>query len=181
MRAIGSIVGRRILLTGASGGVGHYFVELASLSGAEITAISWTAERGSRLRALAAHCVLTDLRDVPGVYDVVLESVGGASFNEALSRVAPRGLLVWFGQASRTPVTIDFFSFFKGRQSATIRHFDYTDSATPDAEDLRTLARLAEAGRLHPELGSVSPWGSTAARIADLRARRVRGKAILTL
>ena len=91
-----------------------------------------------------------------------------------------RGLLAWFGQAGRTPATIDFFEFFKGHRPATIRHFDYTDSGVSDADDLATLVRLVNTGRLHPEIGTVSSWSQPAQRIADLRERRILGKSILT-
>jgi NADPH2:quinone reductase len=181
LRGIGALVGRRILITGASGGVGHYVVELATASGAEVTAVVASRERGCRLRELGARDVVLDVRDAPADMDVVLESVGGDSLSAALTRLAPRGQLVWFGQASRAPATIDFFSFFAHHRSSTIQHFDYTDSDVPDGRDLATLVRLVDMEQLHPEIGITSAWEDTSARIADLRARRIRGKAILYL
>ena len=179
LRTVGSVTGRRVLLTGAAGGVGHFFTELAASAGAEITVVVRDAARGRRLRELGAETIATDVSEAPAKMDVVLESVGGASLGAAVGRLAPRGLLVWFGQAGRVPTTLDFFSFFDHHQSATIRHFDYTDSDVPDAVDLATLVRLTASDRLHPEIGSVSSWEETSARIADLRARCIRGKAIL--
>lgn len=181
LRAVGSIAGRRLLLSGAAGGVGHLFVELASAAGAHVTVVVASHERGQRLVERGAAAAVLDVAEAPTGIDVALESVGGASLTTALTRLAPRGLLIWFGQAGRIPATIDFFSFFDRHQSATIRHFDYTDSDVPDAVDLATLVRLTDTGRLHPEIGSVSPWEDTSARLADLRARRILGKAILTL
>ena len=181
LRTIGSVTGRRVLMTGAAGGVGHFFTELAAAAGAEITAVVRDAERGRRLRELGADAIVTDVADAPGKMDVVLESVGGTSLGTAVSRLAPRGLLVWFGQAGRAPTTLDFFSFFDHHQSATIRHFDYTDSDVPDSVDLSTLVRLTASDRLHPEIGRVSAWEDTSACIADLRARCIRGKAILEI
>jgi NADPH:quinone reductase-like Zn-dependent oxidoreductase len=181
LRLVGALTGRRVLLTGAAGGVGHFFVELAAAAGAEVSVVVSTKERGRRLCDLGAANVLLDVASAPPDVDVVLESIGGASLATAIGRLGQRGLLVWFGQASRAPATIDFFEFFKGHRSATIRHFDYTDSDISDADDLATLVRLVSLGRLHPEIGSVDCWTQTAARIADLRERRIRGKAILTL
>jgi NADPH:quinone reductase-like Zn-dependent oxidoreductase len=181
LRAVGVLPGRRLLLTGASGGVGHFFVELAAAAGAEVTVVVGSVERGRRLLELGARAAVRDVADAPTGMDVVLESVGGESLSAALTRLAPHGLLVWFGQASRRPALLDFFAFFEGHRSASIRHFDYTDSEVSDGDDLATLVRLVDAGRLHPQIGTVDAWAETSARIADLRARRIRGKAVLTL
>jgi NADPH2:quinone reductase len=181
LRRVGTLLGRRLLITGASGGVGHYLVELAANSGADVTAVSSTSERGARLLELGAATVLTDIDDAVGTFDVVVESVGGAAFTRALKLVLPEGLLVWSGQASRTPPTIDFFSFFDGPVQARIEHFDYTRSDRSTGDDLALLVGLVQSGRLHPEIGSARPWTQTADVIADLRARKIRGKAVLTL
>jgi NADPH2:quinone reductase len=100
LRTAGAITGRRILLTGASGGVGHYVVELAVAAGASITAVSSTADRGARLAALGAD-VVSDVAAAAGPYDLVLESTGGATLPLALAKLRRRGTLIWFGQASR--------------------------------------------------------------------------------
>ena len=181
LRTAGSVAGRRILITGASGGVGHYFTELAAASGAEVTAVSASVERGRRLLELGAARLVTSVRDASGPFDIAMDSVGGDSLPEALSRLAPGGLLIWFGQASRIPVTLGFFDFFAGPDQATIRHFDYTASDRTDGEDLATLVRLVAEGRLHPEIGVVRDWADTAEVIDDLRGRRIRGNAVLTV
>ena len=181
LRAAGAVAGRRLLITGASGGVGHYVTELASAAGAEVTAVSASVERGARLLELGAARLVTSVHDATGPYDVVLESVGGDSLPAALARLVPGGRLIWFGQAARTPVTLDFFSFFAGPVEAAIRHFDYTVSDVSDGADLATLVRLVAEDRLHPELGTVRDWAETANVIADLRGRRIRGNAVLTV
>jgi NADPH:quinone reductase-like Zn-dependent oxidoreductase len=180
LRAAAPLIGRRLLITGASGGVGHYVVELAAAGGTEITAVTATPSRGARLASLGAAVVVHDVADARGPFDVVMESVGGDSLPVALARLAPNGLLIWFGQASRTPVTLNFFDFFAGPADGRIRHFDYTRGASGFAADLATLTRLVDEGRLHPEIGALRPWTETAHVLADLRARRIRGNAVLT-
>jgi NADPH:quinone reductase-like Zn-dependent oxidoreductase len=113
LRTAGSLVGRRVLLTGASGGVGHYVTELAVRAGAELTAVTATPARGERLVELGAE-VVHDVTAAQGPFDVVLESTGGPDLPLALSKMRPGGTLVWFGQASRTPVTLDFFQLLGG-------------------------------------------------------------------
>ncbi|MEV0148216.1 MULTISPECIES: zinc-binding dehydrogenase [unclassified Nonomuraea] len=181
LRAAGPVLGRRVLLTGASGGVGHYVTELAAAAGAEVTAVTRDAERGARLTELGATEIVHHPADARGPYDVVLESTGGEALPVALARLARRGTLIWFGQASRTPARLDFFDFFQGPESAVIRHFHYLDADTGLGEDLAALVRLTAEGRLHPEIGRVADWSQTATTLTDLRDRRIRGKAVLTL
>jgi NADPH2:quinone reductase len=174
LRAMPSPAGRRLLVTGASGGVGHFLVELAAGAGSSITVVS---RRPERLLSLGADAAVADIADADGPFDVVLESVGGPSLACALRKVAPGGLVLWFGQASRTPAQLDFFDYFD-QTGATLRHFHYEDG--PPARDLETLVRLVSRGALHPELGVVAGWERTSAVLADLRERRITGNAVLT-
>ncbi|UNT00723.1 zinc-binding dehydrogenase [Streptomyces tubbatahanensis] len=176
LRAAGSLAGARVLLTGASGGVGHYVTELAVGAGARLTAVTATPERGERLAELGAHLV-HDVAAAQGPFDVVLESTGGPHLPTALAKVRPGGLLVWFGQAGRAPVTLDFFALLSGPERVTIQHFHYAGG--PYAPDLATLVHLVEKDRLHPEIGRTADWAQTADTLVDLRERRIRGKAVL--
>jgi NADPH:quinone reductase len=180
LRSAGSVAGKRVLLTGASGGVGHFVVELAAAQGALVTAVSSSPERGERLLALGAAEVVADVEAAEGAFELVLESVGGASLTTALSRLAPRGKLFWFGQASREPGTLRF-SVAGAAPFASIELFIYWRTGASDADDLATLVRLVAAGHLHPEIGLVADWHETADALIALRERRVRGKAVLTV
>ncbi|OWA08214.1 alcohol dehydrogenase [Streptomyces sp. CS113] len=176
LRTAGSLAGRRVLLTGASGGVGHYVTELAVGAGAELTAVTATPVRGERLAELGAH-VVHEVAAARGPFDVVLESTGGSGLPLALSKVRPGGMLVWFGQASRTPVSLDFFQLLGGPENVTIQHFHY--AGAPYAADLAALVSLVEQDRLHPEIDRVTDWAQSAETLVDLRERRIRGKAVL--
>ncbi len=180
LRSVGPLPGISILLTGASGGVGHYLTELAVAGGAEVTAVSASHERGRRLAGLGAD-VVADVEQTPGRFDVVLDSVGGPGFTAARRKARPAGRVIWFGQASRQPVTLDFFDWVDGTTGAPIEQFHYAGTPDEDAADLRTLVRLVQRGQLHPEIGLVESWSRTASVIEDLRARRIRGNAILTV
>jgi NADPH2:quinone reductase len=181
LRTAGSLAGRRLLLTGASGGVGHFVVELATAQGALVTAVSSSPERGERLLALGAGEVVADVEAAQGPFEVVLESVGGRSLETALTRLAPRGTLLWFGQASRQPASMDFFAVMSAAPYATIVPFSYWRSGASDADDLATLVRLVAAGHLHPEIGLQADWRETPDALIALGERRVRGNAVLTL
>ena len=180
LRTAGHIIGRRILLTGASGGVGHYVTELAASAGAEVTAVTASTERGQRLTTLGAAAVIRNVADAAGQFDIVMESTGGKNLALALGRLAPGATLIWFGQASRTPATLSFFDILSGPQTATIRTFAYWDTPVSYGEDLAILVRLVATGRLHPEIGRLAGWADTAATLTDLHHRRIRGNAVLT-
>jgi NADPH2:quinone reductase len=180
LRRIGSLSGTSILITGASGGVGHYVTELAVAGGAEVTAVSASFERGSRLASLGAD-VVVDVEKAPGRFDVVLESLGGPSFTVARRKARTTGRVIWFGQASGQPITVDFFDWIDGTAGAPIEQFHYAGTPAADAADLRTLVRLVQRGHLHPEIGVVESWTQTPEVIENLRARRIRGNAILTV
>jgi len=161
-------------------GVGHYLTELASAAGAEVTVVSASLERARRLLALGAIRAVERLDDAHGSFDLVLESVGGASLPRALTRLRKGGSLIWFGRASRQPVELDFFAYFE-QTGATIRHFHYEDSAISVSRDLATLVRLVETGRLRSELGLVANWTQTATALQQLRERQLRGNAVLCI
>jgi NADPH:quinone reductase len=94
--------------------------------------------------------------------------------------LAKGGRLIWLGQASRRLSQLDFFEFF-AQTGATIRHFDHDDSEVPDSRDLATLVRLVASDRLHPEIGLVADWTQTASALQNLRARGIRGNAVLRI
>lgn len=179
-RVTGPLASRRVLITGASGGVGHFFVEMAAAQGAHVTVVTANEHRGRRLLDLGASQWLTRPEAATGHFDIGLDSVGAASTAAVLRKLTDHGLLVWFGQASRRAPTLDFFDWCGG-SSATIRKFLYTDDATHIADDLATLVRLTATGRLHPEIGLVDDWDETPRALAAIVKRTVRGNAVLTI
>src|SRR5436305_7419065 len=176
-RVAGPLASRRVLLTGASGGVGHYFTELAAAQGARVTAIS---RRGERLRELGAAEILPSVEQAQGPFDVAVESIGGKETTAAWHRLEPHGLLIWLGQAGGQPPELDYFDW-DGAMSVSIRKFDYLDSTESEAEDLATLVWLVEHDLLHPEIGLAEDWSNAAAAVDALVGRRVRGNLVLTI
>jgi NADPH:quinone reductase len=180
VRAAGNLAGRRVLLTGASGGVGHYLTELAAGNGAQVTAVTSAAGRGRRLADRGAEAVVLDVSDAAGPFEVIMESVGGKTFTAALAKLAPGGTVLWYGQAGLEPPVLDFFALLP-ITPFTLRHFPHWASDTSDAQDLATLVRLTVTGRLHPEIGRTADWTETTAVLKDLYQRRIRGNAVLTI
>jgi NADPH:quinone reductase len=179
VRQGGALLGSRVLITGASGGVGHIAVQLAALGGAEVVAVA-RPERAEALRGWGAAAVVTDPGDAEGLFELVLESVGGASLEAALAAVAPAGTVILFGNSSREPAALDF-SALHGHEEATIRSYF---SARHEAEAGRVLRRLLDlvaAGRLQVEVGARESWDRLNDVLDALAERRFAGKAVLTV
>src|SRR5271165_2986503 len=109
---IGQVLARRVLVTGASGGVGRFAVQLAKLGGAHVTGVSASAKRAQGLRELGADEVIELLRSTGSEFDGVVEGVGGASLAAALQRVAAGGTVVSFASSDPGPVEFPTRAFF---------------------------------------------------------------------
>src|SRR3954471_6383346 len=179
VRGGGPLLGARVLITGASGGVGHLAVQLAAVGGARVTAVA-RAERADAVRRFGAQEVVADPAESEGPFDLVLESAGGASLDAALARVAPGGTVLLFGNSSREPSTIDFTAMF-GHEEATVRSYF---SARHEADAGRLLAMLLDLlanGRLRVEVGFEGSWDRLNEAMDGLSERRFPGKAVLTI
>ena len=179
VRLGGSLLGRRVLITGAAGGVGRFAVQLAALAGAEVTGIVGRPERAAGLRELGAAAVITDIQEADGLFDLILESVGGSSLAAAVRLVAPEGTIVVFGNTSGEDTTINFQSFV-GHQGARLTPFFSYLSGSPASFgiDLASLVSLIEEGKLKPQIGLEESWHKLGQTLAALRDRRVNWKAV---
>jgi NADPH:quinone reductase len=179
LRRGGSVLGKRVMITGASGGVGQFAVQLARTGGAYVTAVGSAAREG-RLREIGAHEVVANVEDAPGLYDVILESVGGSFLTQAVLKVAPEGAIIVFGFSSREPSAISFANF-GGRTRARIESFYVYQSGEPPTfgDDLGFMAGLIAIGQLTPQIGYRGSWRDLEQGLATLRNRQAFGKVVL--
>ena len=180
LRLGGQLLGREVLVTGASGGVGHFALQLARLAGARTTALVSNASRVEMVTELGAHRVALELDDDGPAFDLVLDGVGGSVLVEALHHLAPRGTVALYGLASGEPAPITLRDFARG-QLGTIVGFVLYATGDAFADDLAFLAGLVADGQLHAEIGDPAAWDATPQAIEELRARRAVGKTVLTV
>jgi NADPH:quinone reductase-like Zn-dependent oxidoreductase len=183
LEAGGPILGRRVLITGAAGGVGRFAIQLAHRAGAHVTGVVRSLERGEGLRELGADEVITELTPDGDRFDLLIESVGGASLGAALARVAPRGTVVAFGASTPEPTTFDVSAFYTrfGAKLYGMRVFDELAMGRSAAHDLGVLVGELAAGRLDPQIALTVSWREPDAAFAALIDRRVAGKAVLQI
>jgi NADPH:quinone reductase-like Zn-dependent oxidoreductase len=181
LRVGGSLLNARVLVTGASGGVGRFAVQLALLGGAEVTAVVGAPERGRGLRELGAARVLLEGEAPAGPYELVMEGVGGPSLERSVRALARDGVVVLYGGASGVPAQLSLRDF-SGRPGGRVQgFFVFETGAETFGQDLAYLARLVGEGRLRPEIGLEVSWREVGRAAAALRDRQVNGKAVLTV
>ena len=175
------VKGLRVLVTGGSGGVGQFAIQLAALDGAEVTAVSSRAVQHATLKSLGARDVVARIDDARGPFDLVLESVGGPSLAKAIELVGSEGIVVVFGNSSEQDTTFNARTLF-GKGAATIYGllvFEEYDSGRIGARDLERLMALARDGKLHSPISLRRPWKELPATIRELEKREYPGKAVL--
>ena len=176
----GFLAGKRVLVTGASGGVGRFAVQLAARAGAHVTGVARNEQRAAGLRELGAERVVFDL-DSDERYDAIVEGVGGATLGAALQRIAPRGVVVSFASTD-AETTFPTRAFFREAPGAILRGlfvFEELEHTQTGSSDLARLAALVAAGELDCQIGLETSWREAAGAIQALLERRVAGKAVL--
>jgi NADPH:quinone reductase len=175
----GFLLGRRVLVTGATGGVGRIAVQLAHAGGAEVTALVRDVPAAQSLRAIGVASIVDNLEQD---YDFVLDCAGGAAFGLAIEHLAPRGLLA--NIATSDPdglITFRAGAFDRspGARIYTLNNFDELAAAGGAAGDLTRLIALVASGRLDPQVVRQSSWREAGAAIEALIDRQVAGKVVL--
>lgn len=184
LRRIGPVLGRRVLVTGASGGVGRYAVQLAARAGAEVVAISRDPAQTEGLLALGAAEVRASADEVDRPVSGVLDNLGGPHLVAAFARLEAGGTLVTVGRSAEADVVLppDAFLGTEGRHDRSIRTFFLlADPAADFSADLTWLAAETAAGRLDPGISWRGPWDRYAEAAEALVGRTLHGKAVLEI
>jgi NADPH:quinone reductase-like Zn-dependent oxidoreductase len=183
LRAGGAILGRDVLITGATGGVGQFAVQLAAASGARVTAQVSRPERRNDARQLGAHQAVVSLDEhSAGPFHLVLDAVGGPQLTQVIHHLAPAATVVLYGNRGGGTDDFRLRDFYQaGAYNARVIAFISTVPEDTKGEDLAILARLVADGRVRPQIGWTGDWTRTADALAALAQRAFSGKAVLTV
>ncbi|UVK50590.1 zinc-binding dehydrogenase [Mesorhizobium sp. AR02] len=180
LRHGGDLAGQQVLITGASGAVGRFQIQIAREQGASVAAIA-AARHGDDLRDLGAGQVVEAIELAEGPFSLITESVGGESLAHAIERVAPGGTIVMFGSSSGELTPVGFRQFVPGHEGARLQTFAYYTSGSGIGADIASLLALVAAGRLETRVALTLPWADIAQALDALRQRSFSGKAVLTI
>jgi NADPH:quinone reductase-like Zn-dependent oxidoreductase len=178
----GFLLNRKVLVTGASGGVGYFACQLARLSGADVTALVRREERAASLRETGVRRVVVG-EDVAaarssGPYDFIVDTLGGEALAAVAQYLEPDGRCVNLGSATKPDMTLQarLASIPEG-----VIVLDGMERQTDIAKNLGRLAGMVADGRLRPPIDRETSWSEIAEVAQSLMDRRIAGKAVLTI
>ena len=174
--------GQRVMIIGASGGVGTFAVQLAKHFGADVTGVC-SARNEALVTSLGADRVIDYTSEdlaVAGRHDVVLQLAGERSIKDCRSLLTDRGTMLtlsgdspgrWVGPASRLIGALLLNPFVKHRLGGF--------TVKPTAEDITTLAELVAEGTITPVIDRTYSLTELADAITYLETSRAKGKVIV--
>jgi NADPH:quinone reductase-like Zn-dependent oxidoreductase len=177
--------GQKVLIIGASGGVGSFAVQLAKAFGAHVTGVCSTA-KADLVRSIGADEVIDYTRDDFGdgtrQYDLILDTAGNRSLSHLRRALAPRGTLVLIGGEGGGPWLGMLSRFFKTFMLAPfVRQKLRVLSSTEHREDLQVLSELIESGKVTPIIDRTYALSEVPVAIRYLEKGHARGKVIITV
>ncbi len=184
----GSILGRKVLITGASGGVGHFACRLANLAGAHVVAAVRKDADVALVKGYGAHDVAVIVDDPTkagalGPYDLIVESIGGASLAASMSMLNPDGLISFIGNTEGAETKLDASKFFWTGAAQIyglilFRDLQMKESGTVG---LNRLLSFVSRGLIKPDIALEKPWTEIDTVAQMLLDRSYHGKAVLHL
>jgi NADPH:quinone reductase len=179
LRYGGDLLGRRVLITGASGAVGRFQIQLAARRGALVTAVA-NQRHEQTLLGLGAVEVVQDPRSATGSFALITESIGGDSLTAAIEKIDPDGTIVILGAAGSKSAPVNFRDFF-GHENARIQSFMSFASGPGFGADLALLAQLIDRGQLEASIALQTSWTAFGHAAQQLDDRVISGKVVLAI
>lgn len=187
LRKGGMLLGKRILITGSTGGVGLFAHQLASLSGAFNVGIARTEEKANMILEAGANKVIigesiTESVEKYGPYHLIIDSLGGETLPSLLSQLMPGGVLVSVGYTASPIATFDLskLAYVGGVNLHRFYLGEEVNRFSPK-EDLKILGDLIANGQLKPLVAVEAPWETIGTIAQQLIDRKFSDKAVLLI
>ena len=180
------LLGSKVLVTGATGGVGMFGVQLAKLSGAFVTAQVRRREQIDMATRLGADEVVVtgDGAELngKGPFRLTMDAIGGSMLAHAVAALEPEGEAITYGLSGKPTVELQIGALL-GKGLAKVRGLNlYAESGVePISKKLVRILRLVEAGRVQTEVGRTGSWTEVGEVARDLIDRSFSGKAVLAV
>jgi NADPH:quinone reductase len=180
----GGVLARSVLITGASGGVGHFACQLAAQAGAHVVALVRNPRTTEFARQAGAHVVVAgeDARaaGLYGPYDIIIDGVGGVVLGQSLGMLAKEGVCVSYGVSAGSAVTFDARTFFRSGRPVLYGLYLFEEfGQRPAWNGLARLAGMIAAGTLRPHISREASWTEIGTVAQELLDRKISGKAVL--
>jgi NADPH:quinone reductase-like Zn-dependent oxidoreductase len=177
--------GQRVLVIGASGGVGTYAVQLAKAFGAEVTGVASTAKLDFVTSLGADHVIdytSQDFADGSHTYDLILDIAGNASLSRLRKALTPTGTLVIVGGEEGGKFTGGFGRSLRAPLLSPFVPQRLTMLASKErATDQERLTPFIEAGQVTPSIDGIFPLEAAADAMRHLATGQVRGKTAISI
>lgn len=178
------ILGDKMLVTGATGGVGLFAVQLAHLCGADVFAQVRRQEQVAFVEALAPCTAVVSSNGegivAAGPFRLVVDGVSGGVLNAGIRALAPRGMAVCYGVTADPEIGLEVQHFMtRGLAQIMGFHLYNKSESDPPSQHLARLLRLMETGRLTCPLGREASWEDIDFVAQELIDRKFSGKAVL--
>ena len=173
--------GQKVLIHGASGGVGTFAVQIAKALGAEVTAVCSTSKVDQARRLGADHVIDYTREDfaVAGQqYDLILGVNGDRSLGDYEKALTPTGIYVMAGGSTSQIFSAALLGSFKSKAGG--KTFK-TVSAKPNRADLEVMVKLIEAGKVMPVMDRCYPLEETADAIRYVEGKHAQGKVVVVV
>ncbi len=180
LRDVGKIQsGQKVLINGASGGVGTFAVQIAKAWGAEVTGVC-SSRNADMVRSIGADQVVDynqeDFTQKEGYYDLILDNVGNRSFSDCRRALTSQGMIIPnTGHAGMGYVIKAFGRSMFLHQQGSLK------VTKPNHKDLIVLKELIEAGKIRPVIDRTYPLSKTPEAMEYAEKGHSRGKVVITV
>jgi NADPH:quinone reductase-like Zn-dependent oxidoreductase len=174
--------GQRVLIIGASGGVGVYAVQIAKSFDTQVTAVCSTRNIDMVKRIGADEVIDYTQQDWEGTgpYDLILDMVGDRPFDVYVKNLTPQGRMVSAGALGMDDM-MAFMAKMGGYKASEEEERVFNFMAQFNTDDLTTLAHLMASGKVNSVIDRTFPLAETAAAMAMQGSKRISGKVVVTM